>query len=235
MTEVGDRLKKLTLSDMNECNLIDKSAQDLFNNNHISSIDGPKLKQNNNMDRLFDDSILSQIQESLFLNKYDKFNLVKSETGCHFDLGDNLILRPLMRNDYDKGYLTLLSQLTVVGDVSKEQFEKRFDSMRSCFNTYYILVVEDVEKQKVCASITHVYEQKFLRNTAARGRIEDVVVDEQYRGKKLSKLLLDVAVQLSKLLGCYKLSLECKDHLKKLYQQFGFDLEEHQNYLCQRF
>ena len=61
------------------------------------------------------------------------------------------------------------------------------------------------------------------------------LVDEKYRGKKLSKLLLDVAIQLSKLLGCYKLSLECKDHLLKLYQQFGFSLEEHQNYLCQRF
>lgn len=172
-----------------------------------------------------------------FRNKYDKFvicnNVSKNE--WYIDLGGNLIMRSLRRDDYDKQYLNLLSQLTVVGDVSKEKFEKRFDCMKSCFNTYYILVVEDLEKRVVCATITHVYEQKFLRHASSRGRIEDVVVDEKYRGRNLSKLLLDVAVQLSKLLGCYKLSLECKDNLLKLYRQFGFDLEEHQNYLCQRF
>jgi len=84
-------------------------------------------------------------------------------------------------------------------------------------------------------SITHVFERKFFRNTGARGRIEDVVVHEEYRGKKLSKILLDVSVQLSQELGCYKLSLECFDELKKLYCQFGFQLEDKQNYLCRRF
>ena len=186
---------------------------------------------------LFDSKIFLCINSANFSFKYKTFvtvhNVQRNE--FYFDLGDNLILRPLMRNDYNKNYMGLLSQLTVVGDVSREQFEKRFDSMRLCFNSYYILVVEDLSKKKICATITHVYEQKFLRNIGARGRIEDVVVDEQYRGRKLSKLLLDVAIQLSKLLGCYKLSLECKDHLLKLYQQFGFDLEEHQNYLCKRF
>jgi glucosamine-phosphate N-acetyltransferase len=229
MADASENLKKLDLKELNECNLINKSAQDFINNNHISSI------QHNKMDILFDDAILSQIKESHFINKYDMFFHVKNETECYFDLGDNLILRPLKRSDYSKNYIGLLSQLTLVGDVSKEQFEKRFDAMRSCFNSYYILVVEDLSKHTICATITHVYEQKFLRNIGARGRIEDVVVDEKYRGKKLSKLLLDVAVQLSKLLGCYKISLECKDHLLKLYQQFGFSLEENQNYLCQRF
>ena len=232
MTEVRENLKKLNLTELNES----QKAQDHINNNHISSKDEQKdLTHNNKMDVLFDVAILSHIQESLFQNKYDKFIYVKNETGCYFDLGDYLILRPLNRNDFNKNYMGLLSQLTVVGNVSKEQFEKRFDSMRSCFNSYYILVVEDLNKNIICATITHVYEQKFFRNIGARGRIEDVVVDEQYRGKKLSKLLLDVAVQLSKLLGCYKLSLECKDQLLKLYQQLGFKLEENQNYLCQRF
>lgn len=213
------------LKDLNIKN--EKKVQDIFNNNHIESLNN----------ELFDAKIFLRIKESNFLNKYDKFVLVHNVTQneYYFDLGDNLILRPLKRDDYSKNYLNLLSQLTVVGNVTKEQFEQRYDSMKSCFNSYFIMVVEDLSKQIICATITHVYEQKFLRNTGARGRIEDVVVHEEYRGKKLSKLLLDVAVQLSKLLGCYKLSLECKDNLKKLYQQFGFDLEEHQNYLCQRF
>jgi glucosamine-phosphate N-acetyltransferase len=195
------------------------------------------VNENTTSKILFDSKIFLRINPTKFNFKYNMFvtvhNVQRKE--YYFDLGDNLILRPLEKSDYSKNYIGLLSQLTVVGDVSREQFEKRFDRMRLCFNSYYILVVEDLSSSKICATITHVYEQKFLRNTGARGRIEDVVVDEKYRGKKLSKLLLDVAIQLSKLLGCYKLSLECKDHLLKLYQQFGFSLEEHQNYLCQRF
>ena len=33
-------------------------------------------------------------------------------------------IRLLAINDYDKGYLNLLSQLTLVGEISKENFEK---------------------------------------------------------------------------------------------------------------
>jgi glucosamine-phosphate N-acetyltransferase len=162
-----------------------------------------------------------------------KSNDVKTE--FWIDLGDNLILRPLRRDDYERGYLKLLSQLTVVGDLSRQQYEQRFDAMKASLNTYYTLVVADVVGNRIAASTTLVYEQKFIRNASSRGRIEDVVVDESYRGKKLSKILLDVACLLSKKLGNYKLSLECKDDLRPLYEQFGFKLEDHQNYLCQRF
>lgn len=156
-------------------------------------------------------------------------------TDSSIDLGDNLVFRPLRRDDYARNYMGLLSQLTEVGQVTGEQYERRFDMMRSTPNTYYICVVEDVVKTKIVATITLVYEQKFIRGTSARGRVEDLVVDTDYRGKKLSKLLLDVVCQLSKLLGCYKVSLECKDHLKKHYEQFGFVAEAGQNHLCRRF
>lgn len=173
-----------------------------------------------------------------FRNKYETFRVCANSNNKNeyfIDLGHNLIMRSLRKDDFRKNYLNLLSQLTVVGNVTEDQFEIRYNSMKTCCNTYYILVVEDLSNKLICASLTHVYEQKFLRNASARGRIEDVVVDENYRGKKLSKILLDVAVQISELLGCYKLSLECKDDLLKLYKQFGFDLEQNQNYLCQRF
>ena len=188
-------------------------------------------------DFLFDSSLLKQLKPSEFKFKYDKFEVVtdaaKNET--YVDLGDGLVLRPLKRDDYEKEYMKLLGQLTEVGKVTKEDFIKRFDEMRSAQNTYYVWVVEDLAAKKVVASLTLVYEMKFFRSTSARGRIEDVVVDSAYRGKNLSKVLLDVNRQLSKILGCYKISLECKDNLVKHYGKFDFAAEEAQNYLCQRF
>ena len=37
----------------------------------------------------------------------------------------NLYIRPLQLNDFDKGYLELLKQLTTVGNISKEDFESK--------------------------------------------------------------------------------------------------------------
>jgi glucosamine-phosphate N-acetyltransferase len=220
-----------------------KHQQDRVNNNHLACLEEKTKSLILNDDQflfpesgyLFDPSLLAQgLEPAKFLFKYDKFD-VQSEKHNHIDLGDGLILRPLRRDDYQRDYIPLLSQLTDVGDISQKDYERRFDKMRSSMDTYYICVVEDLSKQKIVASLTLVYEQKFIRQTSARARVEDMVVDANYRGKKLSKLLLDVICQLGKHLGCYKISLECKDHLRGLYEQFGFALEPCQNYLCRRY
>jgi len=141
----------------------------------------------------------------------------------------------MQRDDFDREYLKLLEQLTIVGDdVTKEKFEERFSQMRACPQTYYVVVIEDLTIEKIVASATLVIEQKFIRHASVRGRVEDVVVNDGYRGKRLGKLLLDLLTHMSKIAGCYKVSLECKDPLKKFYEQFGYQSEECQNYLCKR-
>jgi len=149
--------------------------------------------------------------------------------------GDNLVLRPLCSDDYDKGFLTLLKQLTVVGDFTKELFLKRFHAMRSCPGTYFIIVVEDTELEKIVACGTLVVEQKFIHEIAVRGRLEDIVVDDSCRGRKIGKLIVETLMLLGERLGCYKTSCECKDPLLSFYKQFGLKLEDKQNYLCKRF
>lgn len=145
------------------------------------------------------------------------------------------MLRPLCSDDYEKGFVTLLSQLTKVGDVTKEMFLKRFHAMRSCAGTYYLIVLEDTKLEKIVASGTLIVEQKFIHEAAVRGRIEDIVVDNSCRGKKIGKLIVETLILLSERLGCYKTSLECKDPLLTFYTQFGLKREDNQNYLCKRF
>jgi glucosamine-phosphate N-acetyltransferase len=226
-------------------NELDQKVQDLANNNHISVLEAKtkyltlqsNASNNNEPSSLFDSNLLTQLNPSGFFFQYDKFETKYDDKAKQYyiDLGDNLRLRPLRRDDFERDYMKLLSQLTEIGNVTKHDYEKRFDQMKNCDGTYYTCVVEDTTVNKIIASTTLVFEQKFIRNTGARGRVEDVVVDEGYRGKRLSKILLDVVGQLSEKLGCYKVSLECKDHLKKHYEQFGFLAEDKQNYLCRRF
>jgi len=152
------------------------------------------------------------------------------------NFGDSLCLRPLCRNDFGKGFPAILSQLTVLGDVTEEQFLETFDKMAKCPNTYYINVIEDKSTETIIGSATLLIEQKFIHNCAKRARIEDVVVSDDYRGKQLGKLLLTALVILGKNLGCYKISLDCRDKMIPFYETFGFSKEpENANFMTIRY
>uniref|UniRef100_A0A915I961 Glucosamine 6-phosphate N-acetyltransferase n=1 Tax=Romanomermis culicivorax TaxID=13658 RepID=A0A915I961_ROMCU len=150
-------------------------------------------------------------------------------------IGSKLKLRPLMLSDYDKGFMKLLSELTTVGNVSEQQFEKRFFSMKRCKNTYYVTVIENLETGDIVAAATLVVEEKFIHQASIRGRIEDVVVSADFRGRKLGHILLATLTALGKKLGCYKMSLECKDELLAWYENFGYRKDLGNNYMVQRF
>ncbi|CAI9730010.1 glucosamine 6-phosphate N-acetyltransferase-like isoform X1 [Octopus vulgaris] len=169
----------------------------------------------NNIYYLFDPKLLDDINTCNFVGKITLENL-----------GSHLKVRPLCLSDYEKGYLKLLSELTKVGDISYEQFQARFNSMKSCSNTYYIVVIEDTSTGLIIGSATLVIEQKFIHNTSSRGRIEDVVIKNDYRGQQLGKLLVDILIERSQKLGCYKISLECKMELIPFYNKFGLKQEE---------
>ena len=185
-------------------------------------------------DILFDDTMIK--------------NLDLSETSCHkvhgisyhhpgTKEGRQLIARPLERTDFNKGYLNLLSQLTKVGDYSQELFENQFDTMKKMPGSHLIIVVEDPGQDgegHVVASASLLVECKFIHNAAMRGRIEDVVVDSNHRGKHLGSLLLEVLNLFSKALGCYKVTLDCKEKMLGYYKKLGY-VNEGQFFLSQRF
>ncbi|CAA94884.1 Glucosamine 6-phosphate N-acetyltransferase [Caenorhabditis elegans] len=149
------------------------------------------------------------------------------------NLPDNFKVRPLAKDDFSKGYVDLLSQLTSVGNLDQEAFEKRFEAMRTSVPNYHIVVIEDSNSQKVVASASLVVEMKFIHGAGSRGRVEDVVVDTEMRRQKLGAVLLKTLVSLGKSLGVYKISLECVPELLPFYSQFGF--QDDCNFMTQRF
>ncbi|XP_023022150.2 glucosamine 6-phosphate N-acetyltransferase isoform X2 [Leptinotarsa decemlineata] len=135
-----------------------------------------------------------------------------------------LVVRPLKISDYERGYLEILSQLTTVGNVTKQDFERQFWKMHTS-GGYYVTVIEDTRDGKIIGSSTLVTEFKFIHDCAIRGRLEDVVVNNAYRGKQLGKLIVLTVSLLAKKLGCYKMSLDCKDPLIAFYKSLGYKLE----------
>ena len=131
-----------------------------------------------------------------------------------------LLLRKLKINDYDKGYMEILSQLTDVGNVTKEQFEYSFNHKISPNKT--ILVLEDKNTEKVIASASLLIEYKFTNQCGSHGHIEDVVVNNNYRGLGLGKLLIDELVKISKNVQNHRIILDCQPHNVKFYEKCGF-------------
>lgn len=66
---------------------------------------------------LYDPDLLSRLD---FKKSPAKFTPPISATNPGEDW---MLVRPLQRADYDKGFLKLLNQLTSVGDVSRRQFD----------------------------------------------------------------------------------------------------------------
>ncbi|XP_071801720.1 glucosamine 6-phosphate N-acetyltransferase-like [Asterias amurensis] len=135
--------------------------------------------------------------------------------------GESLVMRPLSSGDFDRGFMQLLSQLTSVGETTQDKFLERFNGMKST-GSYYVVVVEDTDRNQVVAAATLILEQKFIHECALRGRIEDVVVNSEQRGKQLGKLLMATLTLLSQDLGCYKTTLECSETNITFYEKFGY-------------
>ena len=176
---------------------------------------------------LFDDSPLKSLNLS-------KCQLSRRGQEYPHPGGSELVTRPLERQDYSKGYLSLLSQLTKVGEYNKETYEAQFDRMKALPGVYYVVVVEDLSRERVVASATLVMELKFIRNAACRGRIEELVVDTEYRNLHLGSYLLELLTTLSRELGAYKITLDCDQSLEGFYRKYGY-VNEGQLYLSQRF
>ena len=96
-------------------------------------------------------------------------------------------IRRLELNDYDKGYLLLLEQLTYVGTVTKDNFEQSFNKLNTLNTNIFVIECND----KIIASGTLFIEHKFIHNLACVGHIEDIIIDNNYRNKNLGKKLTE--------------------------------------------
>ena len=54
------------------------------------------------------------------------------------------------------------------------------------------------------------------------GHVEDIVIDSNYRGLGVGKILIDKISQTAKKLDCYKITLPCKEHNVEFYKKCGF-------------
>ncbi|XP_056134166.1 glucosamine 6-phosphate N-acetyltransferase isoform X2 [Lampris incognitus] len=143
---------------------------------HMSRVCGMPLDET----PLFEPSLLSELDWSS--NSVSFFPPISPSSP-----GQGLVLRPLCTADFNRGFYKVLSQLTLAGDVTPEQFIRNFEHMKKT-GDYYVVVVEDTNIGQIVATATLITEHKFIHSCAKRGRVEEVVVSDVCRGKQLGKL-----------------------------------------------
>lgn len=84
-------------------------------------------------------------------------------------------------------------------------------------------VYEDENIKKVIGVLTLRLERKLSHGGRLATDIQDVAINKKYQLKGIGKALIEYAISYSKALGAYKISLQCKENLKKYYANLGFD------------
>jgi glucosamine-phosphate N-acetyltransferase len=132
------------------------------------------------------------------------------------------MVRYLRAGDCDD-YIKLIGQLTNIGNISQSQYNEFVKNQDHNHNT----IVYEFEG-KVIGCLTMLIEQKIAHSFSCVMHIEDVVVDEKYRGKGLSRVLIERALEVSRERNCYKVILDCDSKNINFYKHMGFSQDEFQ-------
>ena len=139
---------------------------------------------------------------------------------------EQYVLRPLHGDDYHKGYLDLLSQLSDPGVCSEAEFRATLEKMSvggdggGC--GVRTLVVEHTASGRIAASASLLSEQKFLRGCKKVGHIEDVVTSEAHRQRGLARIVLSqILAEARAGAEFYKIILDCTEENAPVYAKLG--------------
>ena len=134
------------------------------------------------------------------------------------DMLKSISFRLLEKQDFHKGFLQVLNQLAPVDDFSEKSFLKNFDEMMKQNKRIYVGEVDG----KLVATGTLLLERKFFFKGSYFGHIEDIVVDEKYRGKGYGRQLMIRLVEDAKEYNCARCVLDCIDNKVEFYKKCGF-------------
>ena len=136
-------------------------------------------------------------------------------------------IRPLQVADLkpSSGFWETLANLTPGGKkVSYAQAIRAYRQTKKQDGYTYVAV--DSANGQIVGTTKLLVEQKFIRNLALAGHIEDVATRKGYESQGIASQLITAALKKAKVLGCYKVILDCRQELVNFYKRFGFKVAE---------
>jgi glucosamine-phosphate N-acetyltransferase len=140
----------------------------------------------------------------------------------NIQINDDLIIRNLEENDF-LNYLNLMKEFTNYNyNISYEEFTNNLLFLiknKLCF----ITVIFSETKNKIIGAGS-IFKLIKLHNNPI-GQIEDVIINNEYRGLGYGKRIIDCLIQFAlKNFNCYKIILNCLDKNVNFYKKCNFIL-----------
>lgn len=120
-----------------------------------------------------------------------------------------------------KNLVAVLGQLTIVDIDDTTNLRNHIQNMKvQTVNKSHILVVK--YEDKIIGTGTLLIEHKIIHSLGKVGHIEDIVIDNEYRGLGLAKMLIDKLISIGTSENCYKIILDASDDVAGFYEKLGF-------------
>jgi glucosamine-phosphate N-acetyltransferase len=150
----------------------------------------------------FDFKIQYSSLEKLVLDNFEKIELIKNK------------------------YLNLLNELSESQNISNDLF---LENIKKISTTGIIMVgyigTIGMEDFDIVGSGTVYLEPKIIRSGKSVGHIEDIVVKSNFRGKKISQVILNELKEFAFKSNCYKVILDCEESVCPVYKSNGFEIK----------
>jgi len=88
---------------------------------------------------------------------------------------------------------------------------------------HHIVVIE--YESKIIGSGTLLIEHKMTYGGCKMGHIENILVNENMRGKKIGSMIINFLTTIAKENNCYRIDLTCTPELKHFYFSNGYTHE----------
>lgn len=135
------------------------------------------------------------------------------------------MIREIQQNDFRKGYMFLLSNFTMIGNIKENDFNNQLNMIQNNPN-HKIYVLE--ENNIIIGTITVIIEPKLIHNLNRVAHIEDLIIDNNYKNKGYGSLLLNNCIEYAKHRKCYKVILNCDEEITSFYERNGFHKKNNQ-------
>jgi glucosamine-phosphate N-acetyltransferase len=127
----------------------------------------------------------------------------------------------------ERGYLDVLSQLSPCELAPTAAKQVLLAQMQDCGRSLWPLVgvlggQHSRDAPRVVACGTLLVEQKFIHGGGKAGHVEDLVVEQCFRGLGIGHAMLETLVSLAQEQGCYKVVLSCRRGAEGFYERCGF-------------
>lgn len=131
----------------------------------------------------------------------------------------NYKIREIELADCKKGYIELLQNFA---NYETPVSEKQFTDYIENNETTKIVVIENIDNNKIIGAGTVFCMEKLHNMENRMGFIQDVVILEKYRKHGLGKLLVNKLYEVGKENRCYKIILNCNPDVVGFYTKLGF-------------